>query len=498
MSQAPDPADRPSESESTPLSTQFPGEMPAPTVRQQEVPYRSLSIMALVGFILGLIYSIVVGLLTLVGLFSGSPTLMAPWTLAIPALAIGVCVLARWLIKRSEGALAGEKLAKVGILLCLFIGLGYWAYRTAVFFAIRQQAQRAVEEWLQLISQKQDYRAMRRTLPPDSQVDYQDDEESLATELTMEFARRSSPDGANPLDSFLSQNYVNQVRVSGDKMNCQLVSTEKLQPSKRGFQVELRYRVNTPYASFDLLIALTGEDSATNKYVGRRWAINMMNTMALQGSMEPTALGSHIQELLSDGGRMMFQWNERLKSQARFVDSYLLTLSPEDRKHARLKLANRYWSAMVGGSPSLTIIEAELQQQPAKLLNGYDEYLKGKLFDLSRMSISEQQRKKLSGTLADFFQAEGASDLTFEFQPQPAMELSWEYTDGIFTVFLPIRITLGSYQEGTIGVGGLIVVRSQVAELSETTPFPDWWLHGIRITSQRPDGQRPPAPPRGP
>src|SRR5262249_28655207 len=128
----------------------------------------------------------------LVGLWTRKPSLMSAWTLIFPIAAVVLCAVARFQIRRSEGTLAGGSLALWGLTVSILAGAGFWAYQSAVFFAISQQADNYARPWLPLIEQGENYKALYRTLKP-AERDLREDAPSLPYDLEQRFGARSDP-----------------------------------------------------------------------------------------------------------------------------------------------------------------------------------------------------------------------------------------------------------------------------------------------------------------
>jgi len=93
-----------------------------------------------------------------------------PWLLhSMTWLLVATALLLSWLaltqIRASEDTLGGAELARWGIKLSLFFGLIYGAYRVSNTFAIYRQAGAAAEEFLELLKNGEMEQAFIRTLP---------------------------------------------------------------------------------------------------------------------------------------------------------------------------------------------------------------------------------------------------------------------------------------------------------------------------------------------
>src|SRR5688572_1322903 len=117
--------------ESTPLVS--PGAPPAippapPSVPPAAVPYRTLSALALLSFLLAAVYAVTVAAFGVIAFVTRTPLLLPTWSLLVPMAAAALAVAGRLRIRRSEGIIAGGALAAWALRLSIAVGLGYVAF----------------------------------------------------------------------------------------------------------------------------------------------------------------------------------------------------------------------------------------------------------------------------------------------------------------------------------------------------------------------------------
>ena len=150
-------------------STTRPGSLPAspPPGRSPTLVYRPLSLLAVAGCAwpdsTRPTFSSAVW----------SPLCGAPWLQGaagglVPLAAAVLSMVGLVRIRRSEGTLAGEKVARWGLLLSILFGLGYWAYFGATYFAIAREADQFGHDFLDKLSRGEELDGFRLTLPPDA------------------------------------------------------------------------------------------------------------------------------------------------------------------------------------------------------------------------------------------------------------------------------------------------------------------------------------------
>src|SRR5436309_2834297 len=139
----PDATDRPVNANpeaAEPILRLGPTAPPAP-----EETYRPLSMLAVAGFGLAVLYAVIVVGGGLISFFIRAPWLLSFWAVLLPLIAFAVSWVALQRIRDSEGTLGGESLAKTGVGLSVVFGLTYASYYTATRFAKIQQATSFVE-----------------------------------------------------------------------------------------------------------------------------------------------------------------------------------------------------------------------------------------------------------------------------------------------------------------------------------------------------------------
>src|SRR5262245_8531153 len=123
---------------------------PTPTVTSErpseQLDYRPISGLAIVGLALAGVYLLVVVLSAVVAVIKGEPFYLPDWLLCVPIASFILSILAYRHIRRSEDTRAGLNLAQWGFWLSLVSGLGYFTYTQVTGLAVRDQANRFLME----------------------------------------------------------------------------------------------------------------------------------------------------------------------------------------------------------------------------------------------------------------------------------------------------------------------------------------------------------------
>ncbi len=339
MAEQPDLADRPSGAPAPPAGEAAPAFPPDPAAPAEE-PYRTLSVLALIGFGVAALYAVVVVLMGAVALLSGKPLLLSGWTLMIPAAAAALCLVARARINRSEGTLAGAALAGWGVLLCLFVGLGFWAYSMAVSFALAQQSERFTREWLDLIRQNKLEQAAYYTLPPPQRGDMRPDDPALRSKLELRQVGATGPEamGGGAFSQLTQTGLVRTITQFGEEATVESRGVKEWEYTEGGFRVMQAYTVSTPESTFEALVTVHGSESA--KKPGRReWFVVMGHTgfNEQEGPVQYNERGRHMLTLAHQAATLVQNWRQALGRGYR-PESFLLTLPEERRDQARAAL----------------------------------------------------------------------------------------------------------------------------------------------------------------
>src|ERR1051325_7904535 len=113
--------------------------MPVPQ-ETGEFVYQPLSGWAIAGFVVGIVFTLLVAISGVVGLFQGAPVFFPLWIMAIPISGVIVAQIGSEHVKNSEGTRAGAKLATAGLWLSLLSGLSYFSYYYFTGLALQSQA----------------------------------------------------------------------------------------------------------------------------------------------------------------------------------------------------------------------------------------------------------------------------------------------------------------------------------------------------------------------
>jgi hypothetical protein len=298
--------------------------------------YRRISGFAIAGLIAGLLSAICVLVAGAAAFFARTPLLLPAPVLALFFVGAGLSLAALMLISRSEGVLAGTRLAVTGLLISGVFGLGYLAYYGAIYFALKEQADRFTVNWLNLIKNNKLDHAFLETHPPEQRAGINPDN---LQELKIRFNQRplAAPgprERRGLLDMFRRHKFVHTLVQGGPSATIEGLGVKNWEYTNGGYKVTRIYRVTTPEGIFQVSIPVKGSESKTHEYEGRQWYVEANDLQVVK--IEPTELGVAVHSLDSLSHRFAQEWANKLVA-GDLTNAYLDTLPYPERRPLRTK-----------------------------------------------------------------------------------------------------------------------------------------------------------------
>lgn len=366
------------------------------------------------------------GLVSILGLggligFSGTNPWYVPngmgWLLL--AVAVLLCWFAQSRIQKSEGTLSGLSLARWGMGLSLFFGLMYSAYLASSTFAIRSQAKQCVEEFLQ---------TMQKT----------DDPESLQKAYLLSLPQRSRPTSDFRRAIEIEHNNVNDPRSRNMGMFSRFRFTPfalflRQGPNRIVFdrlsstsfdrgehKMSLIYRVDGPLGDYDIQVGTIGSDVTDATGTRRQWHVDLMNTAIIR-AVNPNAEGKVFENSARTGFEIAGTWCNRLQS-GQVGPAFLDTLPYKERirQLGAAALTNPGLVAMAG----LALPGAWGSTPDAKddFIKGIKEFGQGAILDTSSyFCTNEDMRKETVAEVKKILSGQIAPGSEFRLVEQAAL-----------------------------------------------------------------------------
>jgi hypothetical protein len=310
---------------------------PAADEPAKEAVYRPLSLLALVGFGVAGLYSAVVVLGGAIALFLGDPWLMQGWTALFPVAAAVLSAMALVHIQRSEGTLAGEKLARWGLLLSLVIGLGYWSYVGATYFAIGREADQYARSFLEKLTRTADNRqevltAFLMTLPPSERPA---EDAAARGQVEARFnAGEMSRVGGGAFTTFAQTQSVRILALGGAETKLESLGVDDWKYIAGSYQVKLLYKVETPQLAFAMEVTVLGQEGKGSE--GRQWFV-MWNHVGMRNEPKPVMSqrgANEVNTVKHSRDYLNNTWLRALQD-GKTLEAYLATLPAGDRDGTR-------------------------------------------------------------------------------------------------------------------------------------------------------------------
>lgn len=318
--------------------------------RESESPtYQRLSALAVVGFALAILFSGFTGLQVLLGMASDAPVLN-PWLVLLTAISAAVSLLGLLVVSRSEGTLAGMRLAQWGWWLSLVCGLGYGAYYWATYMAITQQANEFVMEWFEKLRQGKVNQAFLFTHPQAIRSDVNPDD-ARVMEIRFNSASNPGPDGKRQrgqIDYFRGLDTVRKVIQAGENAEVQPKGVTRWEYKAPSYVVARTYQVTTPEGKFDISVTADGREGREQGVEGRSWTI-WANELGYIGMPDLNDRGKRVPILRRSAKDFLEGWLKKLRNREP-QKAFLETIDLKDRDEvAKKKPMPGYEEAFVKG-----------------------------------------------------------------------------------------------------------------------------------------------------
>jgi hypothetical protein len=285
------------------------------------------------GLGLAILYTAVIVLGGLFALAHGDPWLLPSWSILLPIAAAVISLLGLTRVQRSEGTLAGEKAARWGLLLSALVGLSYWGYVGATYFAITREAGKVGQDFLKKLAEGDDAGAFTLALPF-AERPTETDPDRLRDQLERRFNNVGERGPKGPYGQFRQAEPARMLALGGPGTTFESEGVDFWEYRSGGYEVRLLYGVNQPQATFTMIVTLAGADP---KGSGKRqWHVVWEKT-GLPAGQRPQ-IGEEGDRLLRAGmGAREYlgaTWLSMMQ-QGRVEDLFLTTLPPAEREPAR-------------------------------------------------------------------------------------------------------------------------------------------------------------------
>jgi hypothetical protein len=451
---------------------------PGPEDAPKVTAYRPLSLLAILGLGLGSLYAIVIGVGGLLAFLRGNPWLLPGWTAVFPIAAAALSVVALVRIQRSEGTLAGEKVARWGLLLSALVGLSYWGYVAATYYAVGSEADRFGQQFLDKLRAGDVVPAFLLTLPPGERPSEGPD---LRAQVEARF-NGTEPGRAGEFTAFNQMELVRVLGWTGPDTKIEPVGVEECKYTGGGYQVKLLYRVDSPKMGFVMDMIAQGNDGKGAE--GRQWYI-MWNKIAMRNEPKPRSSEQGQREVTAamlSREYVTKEWVGALGS-GKTHEAYLATLPPDERARVREAVARRVISlALTDG-----VARAALATSPDVVWEdvspGYKAFMDGGLVraDKDLFFAPEATREEMIDLVRKGFR-HPEQGFALGLAPDTRIRFPWFHIDGgrlvvehDFTLRLPL-------DQPRYAIEGRVVLDCPEADVTSGSAY-TWRVRSVDLTS---------------
>jgi hypothetical protein len=475
---------------------------------EQRQVYQPLSILAVLGLGIALVYALVMVVCVIIALAKGSPWILEVWTVVFPLLAVLISLVAWLQIQGSEGTLGGRRLALAGIAVSLVVGLGYWAYFLATYIAIRQKADSVAREWMTDVGKGENEAAFWWALEPLKRPSRlpADPANDPAFRKDLE-TRFNIPGEGSSLVGLFSQfersELIHILRQAGPDAHIESLGVSDWGYLPEGYYITLDYRLTTEEAAYDITITLHGNQAQHQEFEGRQWFI-VFPKAGLHGEPRFTENGWKTGALRQESRNFLENWRARLGT-GQVGEAFLDTCDAKDRDRRRQPILERKAgvNAMVLGmtpcNPGLTQLYAlqclstDGDQMARETLEGYNEFTEGRLIhaDPKRFWVPEDlQREEVLKDVKGLF-AKPGPDLASSLDVARSMMPVAREDNGRYQVLHSFTMRLDSKKMFVDGIAYVECDSKAVA----TGPPAAWQLARIELVRAKsiPPNQQGPA-----
>ncbi|HXG10895.1 MAG TPA: hypothetical protein VNK04_14140 [Gemmataceae bacterium] len=287
--------------------------IPGPGFAGSEAPaespgYQPLSLLAIIGCALAALYGTVVLVGFAASILFGSPWLMPLWTLVFPLVAMGLALVARSQIRRSEGTLAGTALANWAISLSVLFGLIFLSHTGATYLVLRGQAESFTRQWFDRLREGDLDGAFRLTLRPENRPA---EGPGLHSELENRFNTLSEVSRRGLYGAFEQRPEVRLLLLAGSQAEVKLLGIKNWDYVEGGYKVSQTYQVTTPDATFDLQVVVHGIKGTQREFQGRQWYLTPEVQIT---QLNFTSRGANLSALQKSAQEFVGQWQADLRA----------------------------------------------------------------------------------------------------------------------------------------------------------------------------------------
>lgn len=227
---------------------------------QTDTNYRPVSRLAVVGLLASLLCPLI---------FISENLYWVLLAICVPSFIL--CLMAWRTIRQSEGNLAGESIALLGIVISVATGLGWMTMSLVTKIVTEAEAKAAVFEWIEKLQHNEPGMAFLLTNAPKYRnLGFNPEDYS---KLRKQFPGEQQQTSA--FDGFLVEPICGQILRYGDRVKLNFAGLIEAQTTRESPQYRFRYEMDSPIAKGSFLVTTRGEDYLTEEGIRRGWKMSV-------------------------------------------------------------------------------------------------------------------------------------------------------------------------------------------------------------------------------
>jgi hypothetical protein len=386
------------------------GPMPTTEVEAQE--YQPVSGWAIASVLVAAAYVVIIVLGGGIALWTWSPYLLPMWTLLLPLAGLALAWAAQLHIRKSEGTRAGARLARASWWTCLLLGVIYVSFYASTFMAVRQQADKHVRDWFELLKAGKVNEAFLKTKPPEERQTVSPHDENM---LRARFDQ-GAMGGRGALSAFRFHEIVQLVQTGGAESQLEGLGVQDWQFTEGRYRVTRMYRITTPDGEVDVSITAIGAESKSRAYEGRQWHVFWDSSTLERAKL--TERGERISIVRYQGLKFLERWREKLAAGTpkSLEEAYLDTQPVAEPEREAKRAAFRAGKIELRGFIDREHLRADDEALRGALMTAIDGLFRPRAEDqiaFSHMTVSISGRRGWEKTADDRLRFTYSGELLF-------------------------------------------------------------------------------------
>ena len=261
---------------------------------------------------------------------------------------------------KSEGALAGETVARLAIVIAVACGLGWVTTEVVTKYVTELEARTTADDWLEKMRKGEPGAAFLMSQHPKMRFVTFNPEEYNKLRKQYPAAQEASQ-----FDAFLADPIYGQFLRYGDEAKFQYVGSVDYQARPGSIAYNFKYHLATPEVEGDFIVAIRSEEVQNEQGVRREWILSCDRTAS---RLRGTKLGEEVQYAATQVEEVLDKLFRSVANERRAEVDALLT--KDTSKRGEFELVYGYLRNNIEGRGVSVGVQKPIRLRSAKKLNG--------------------------------------------------------------------------------------------------------------------------------